>query len=225
MPGSGEPSRRRNTTSIPSASGTRQATPAERKHQIAELAKLGVAVPEDYRREVAMAGDWQVLSENIIHGISVKKEEDNETEGSNATTSVALNVGVRKRKLEAQDEEEDSEPVVRRGWGSTNRTYPGIIGDDDDLDALLSNTLPTRKITTQQEISLAGLDVSNPIQAQGANASESKASAVIKDEPVGLIESIPTTFDNITTEVKAEADPEVAGSMFKKRKAKNIRRV
>lgn len=36
---------------------TRRATPAERKAQLAKLAELGVAVPEDYRREVAIARD------------------------------------------------------------------------------------------------------------------------------------------------------------------------
>ena len=54
-----------------------QATAEDRKRQMAQLAALGVAVPEDYRREVAMVGDWQAVSQRPIYSdaAAVKKEE------------------------------------------------------------------------------------------------------------------------------------------------------
>ncbi|KAF1814332.1 hypothetical protein P152DRAFT_413039, partial [Eremomyces bilateralis CBS 781.70] len=36
----------------------RQATTEERKRQMAQLAEMGVAVPEEFRGEMAMAGEW-----------------------------------------------------------------------------------------------------------------------------------------------------------------------
>ena len=35
---------------------------------------MGVAIPEEFRREMAMAGDWQTLSERAIYD-DVKEDE------------------------------------------------------------------------------------------------------------------------------------------------------
>ncbi|KAL2051925.1 hypothetical protein ABVK25_007840 [Lepraria finkii] len=119
----------------PAPTASMQATPADRKKQLAQLVELGVAVPEDFRKEMAMAGDWQTTSQRLIYD-TVKEKEVNED-----VKTGGLNIGVRKRKFESQEEEAAGETVVRRGWGSTIRTYPGIGGDgDDDLDTLLKTT-------------------------------------------------------------------------------------
>lgn len=125
-------------TAIPPVAGGRDSTPAERKAQLAKLAELGVAVPEQYRREVAMAGDWQTVAERPVWN-PIKKEEGLE-DFKDFKPDTSLNLGVRKRKIEGQEEEEEAGAmVVRKGWGSTTRRYPGSFSDGDgDLDTLLS---------------------------------------------------------------------------------------
>lgn len=115
---------------VQSASTTpKHATAEERKKQLKQLADLGVAVPEDYRKEVAMAGDWQTISVRRIEEDDVKPN--------------AQSFGVRKRKLGTNDEEEEAEQAMvdaRKGWGTTIRTYPGISEQSQDIEALLHGT-------------------------------------------------------------------------------------
>ncbi|KAI4201986.1 MAG: hypothetical protein LQ350_002891 [Teloschistes chrysophthalmus] len=136
-------------TAIPSAPSTAKAPPAERKAQMAKLAEMGVAVPEDFRREMAMAGDWQTLAERPVWSESVKKEEGLLEDFKDFKPDPTLNIGVRKRKHggEGEEEEEEEEEATtgsvarRKGWGSVVRRYPGSAADDkdDDLDALLTH--------------------------------------------------------------------------------------
>lgn len=69
-----------------------QATPAQRKQQLAQLAEMGVSIPEEFRPDMAMAGEWQVTSERIIEPEGEKKPD-------------ALALGVRKRAVEEEEEE------------------------------------------------------------------------------------------------------------------------
>jgi len=103
----------------------------ERKRQLQQLADMGVAVPKEYRKQMAMAGDWETVAVRQI-----KQEEDIKPD--------VLNVGVRKRKYEGQEEEEEAgETVVRKGWGSTTRVYPGSAGGKvEDIAALMKGGLP-----------------------------------------------------------------------------------
>lgn len=219
--GSTENSRRRPPVTAPSSSSLGQLTPAERKRQLAQLAELGVAVPEDYRREVAMAGDWQVTSERTIYeNEHVKKEEE---EGEEKKPG-GLNVGVRKRKLVGQEDEEISgQPVTRRVWGSTTRTYPGYSGDNDDLDALLSSTTTMRR-DAQHDSSTTTTTAEVPITKE-ESASKPDIPAIKKEEPLnGPNALLPSVTEDIGASVKQEdGDPEGAGVLFKKRKAKSIR--
>ena len=63
---------------------------------MAQLADMGVAIPEEYRRDMALAGDWQTTSVKVIR-------DDNEN-GKPATKSI----GVRKRKASEAHEERDT---------------------------------------------------------------------------------------------------------------------
>ena len=212
---------RRSTPAIISSSGLRQLTPAEHKQQMAKLAELGVAVPDEYRKEVAMAGDWQVMSETLLHE-RVKKEEEADDNKPNG-----LNVGVRKRKLEGQEDEEEAVmPTTRRAWGSTLRTFPGTMDEDADLDVLLSTTStrlrgegPIRtadngKTTTAIDTSAIGgaggpLRVIAPSLQQEASTND-------------LLTTLPLA-DSAIVSVKHEIDHEEAGVLFKKRKPKAMR--
>ncbi|KIW12942.1 hypothetical protein PV08_08129 [Exophiala spinifera] len=105
-------------------------TAADQKRQWAQLAEMGIQVPEHFRAEMAMAGDWTVVSQQSVTGSQSEEKP--------------LSTGVKKRKFEGQEEEEDAgETVARRGWGSTTRGYPGR--DTTDIDDLLSGTIPLKK--------------------------------------------------------------------------------
>ena len=175
-----------------------------------------------------MAGDWQTLSERPIYD-EFKKEETEEDEKPNG-----LNIGVRKRKLEGQDEEDEESgaPVVRRVWGLTTRTYPGRDDQREDLDALLRTTTMIR----------SGRDVESDVKAEGNTTTTNKTLLTAKAEPAkeepvsgqdiltvkkedsfsGPITSLPTADDDAAIKQEDGAAAE-SGPIFKKRKPKAIR--
>ena len=208
---------------IPAPSGLKQATPADRKKQLAQLAELGVAVPEDLRKEMAMAGDWQITSQSVIFD-KVKNEE-----GMGDVKPERLTTGVKKRKFEGRGEEaEADESVVRRGWGSTTRRYPGTDGDaEDDLDILLSNTKTLRKVNVETDIPTSEYQDEkrdktsthgdpNPLDIQGIKQEDSSNT--------GFSDAIPIQQNLVdNTLIKHEDETFEPGSLFKKRKSKPTR--
>ncbi|KAJ5324545.1 Zinc finger U1-type [Penicillium atrosanguineum] len=91
----------------------------ERKKQIAQLAEMGVAVPEEYRGDMALAGDWQTLSETKV-----------DTEG---LEGAAKSIGVRKRKHDGDEEDEHiPEPVARLGSQKTKQSAPSIAKQEPE---------------------------------------------------------------------------------------------
>lgn len=193
---------------------------------MAQLAALGVAVPEDFRREMAMAGDWQTLSERPVFSESETKVRDEDVKPNN------LNIGVRKRKFEGQGEEEEvGETVVRRGWGSAMRAYPGDV--EDDLDGLLERTnVVRRRDEALQDVGSskvkqtpAELPERLPASTEGMEES-TNVPAIKKEEPVRVSPDLPTAPEHDLTDasmVKAEDDLLGSGVVFKKRKPKHIR--
>ena len=233
--GSGEAPWKR-TSMIPlSNPGSRQATPAERKAQLAQLAAMGVAVPEDFRREMAMAGDWETVSETSVYEEVIKKEEDTKDVKSAVLRDgpSQLNIGVRKRKYEGQEEEEEAgEKVMRKGWGSTTKAYPGS-NSDMDLDALLSNTRPSTSIGGNSGDN--GVESLQPIPGQSLSSMPMKPESEtltapsvpsiktensIPDEPIA---SLDPQSDSQQITVKHEDDAATGEVVFKKRKAKPTR--
>ncbi|KAL9134413.1 MAG: hypothetical protein Q9175_004409, partial [Cornicularia normoerica] len=217
------PWERRPAIPPPSIGVNRQATSADRKRQLAQLAEMGVAVPDDFRREMAMAGDWQTTSERVIYDNDfMKKEEDSED-----VKHGGLNVGVRKRKFEGQEEEEEAgEMVIRKDWGSTIRTYPGAEGDEDDLNTLLNTTKTvTREGEGSQTLEFGRL--SRPEQADSHATTKGsqpnlELPAIRKEELAGF-GGVPDTSSIQTAVLKQEENAPDSGVVFKKRKAKPIR--
>jgi hypothetical protein len=199
-----------------------QATPSQRKQQLAQLAEMGVAIPDEFRPDMAMAGEWQVTSERIVEADGQKKLE-------------ATALGVRKR---VPDEEEAEEiEAKKRRWGSTYRSHP-VEEDDGDLDALLSNVkqkgkAPSVKIEIKGEAKEDGGEV-NKTEPRG-NSDEPPAGPPpseeqrmgIKREPSDGETAMPPAETILLEGSKQEGaggeDPGVGGIVFKKRKAKNIR--
>ena len=175
---------------------------------------------------MAMVVDWQTTSERLIYE-TVKKEED----GGDVKPE-GLNIGVRKRKFEGHEEEEEAgETVVRRGWGSTARAYPGE-DDDKDLDALLMTT----KVLKREEGDIEGKPVTSSFSRAGGlidRSVEMDSPSIAEDgqhvkreessENVVLPETMPVSKVVEAPAIKQEDDAAATGVVFKKRKAKPIR--
>ena len=253
----GAPWRRKPTFHPPSSSNDtrQQATPAERRRQLAQLAEMGIAVPEEFRGDLAVAGDWQVVSERVIHDDStVKKEEEEQEEGrdeeSKCAVAEGLNIGVRKRKYEvheAQDEEEANEAgemmQAWKGWGLGSRlhTYPADSrGEEEDLDSLLGKTKV--RIKDERNGAASGSLPSPPPhspppvdQAQRETDTvptnpDSHRNPLIKQEDADdtkpllpAVSGRSNNNPNIKEDPDGLAPPEQPGIVFKKRKAKPIR--
>ncbi|RDW71914.1 hypothetical protein BP5796_07948 [Coleophoma crateriformis] len=188
------------------------ATSAQIIQQREQLSELGVAIPDEFRREMAMVGDWQVTSERVIESEDREKKPD------------AIGFGIRKRPAEDEEEEEAIE-VKKARWGSAYRTHP--VGDDeDDLDALLDEA--TRK----------GKEPAVKADPEAAIKAEADSEEQIKaEDDTKKLSDIPQVGN---ADERVESDqPEAALSadlaasdakhnlrevVFKKRKAKNIRR-
>lgn len=106
---------------------------ADQKRQWAQLADMGIAIPENSGPDNAAPGGWQTVSQKVVDEPAQNTDDK-------------LNIGVRKRKLENQDDDEEAgETVVKRGWGSTTRTYPGSTPMHNDLDSLLAASVFKKK--------------------------------------------------------------------------------
>jgi hypothetical protein len=127
---------------------------------------MGIAIPEEYRGEMAMAGDWRTVSERVLGA--------NDEDYGDQKPGNVLSVGVRKRKFEGQEEEEEAgETVVRRGWGTTTRSYPGSKDEDDELDALLSGTKVANPVV-KDDPEAAGAEAEELLVRKGSPVEEKK---------------------------------------------------
>ncbi|CRG84828.1 Tubulin-specific chaperone E [Talaromyces islandicus] len=212
---SGKPAARTDATQTyrPSASSNipRQATAEDRKKQVAQLVEMGVAVPEEYRRDMAIAGDWQTVSVTRI-----EKDEEKDAGGPR------LNTGVRKRKHEENEDEEyevqaAAENNVRhQGWGVATRSYPGAIDDTDDLDALLSSKKTVKRdedVDTKPEPDAEDVVKESPVGGTGLTKADPDSAGPVKEEP-GSLESSGDPLQ------KSEAQEAAPAIVFKKRKNK-----
>lgn len=186
---------------------------------MAQLAEMGVAIPDEYRRDMALAGDWQTTSVRVI-------QPQNE-EGKPVNTSI----GVRKRKAEGDaeggEEQEEPERLVSKGWGSTTRQYPGAQGDDEDLDALLASTKSVKKVKpSKADEGLEGEGVKEePSDDKAPTKSERDETAAPESEQAPRIKEEEKPDDTPAPAVNNEPEESrPAGVVFKKRKPKAMRK-
>lgn len=194
----------------------RPATLEERKKQISQLAAMGVVVPEEYRADMALAGDWKTISETRV-------EPQLGLEGPSKS------IGVRKRKLEGDEEERDEaepEVVVNKGWGSRTKQYPGVQ-DDGDLDDLLASTQGIKKTKTfTPKAELIEPDT-NPEQLTNTTKKEDvapKSEAQEKDQPGAIKTEEPDSASVPVIEEKQQSPDAAPGVVFKKRKPKTMKK-
>ncbi|MCJ1357084.1 MAG: hypothetical protein MMC33_007080 [Icmadophila ericetorum] len=215
----------RKAISAPSSSASQKIDPAEQKRRLAQLAEMGIAVPEEFRKEMAMAGDWKILSEQTID--DPFKEEDSE----NVKPS-GLNIGVRKRRLdEAEEELEEQQEshTKRKVWGSTMRTYPGARDTVEDLDQLLTATAASVKkeepIKQEESHDIPQVPVAYPTEGGTHRVGEpSSTNPKIKKEESseGLSLLDADTVSPLDPAVKVEETTEISNP-FKKRKPKAVK--
>ena len=207
----------------------KQASLIERKQQLAQLADLGVAIPDEFRREMAMAGDWQTLSETPIYERGIKKEEEVDVKPG------MLSTGVHKRRRngnEDMEEEAESERVAREAWGSTFRIYTEAAPDGgEDLNTLLANSRVIGKGKGRaggvgeafQGVSVAPGPGTVPKSAQDLLPLEGIA-VKREDSCEGAANILDASQMNAATNaIKQKEGGAGSGVIFKKRKIKPIR--
>ncbi len=201
----------------PSTNPLRQATLADRKQQLAQLAEMGVSIPEDFRKEMAMLGDWQTLSETPIDGTTGKRKEE---ENGDHKSDVVVSVGVRKRKYGEEEGEEDV--FVRKLWGSATRSYPG----QDDLDSLLGKTkmsMGSRRVSVAQSEKDQKITTEEHGSSKNCTPSVPEENTLIKKEDSADEKPTAPLPMDPDVKIKPEGGPPEAEVMFKKRKSKQIR--
>ena len=181
----------------------RQATAEERKRQIQQLAAMGVAVPEQFRKDMAMVGDWEVVQNKpqVEIGTRIKSEGQD-------LKPVPGPIGKKRPMAESGLDEGESERK-RVAWGSAERSYKDSK-KEDELNALLGLAEPIGS-----KIKVEG-DESAMIKME-ADAEEAIARSVkLEDDH----EAPRTQPDDIpeTKPILPDEEPEV---VFKKRKSKS----
>lgn len=235
-----------NAAGASSAAPTHTPTAAELARQREELAKLGVAMPSEFRGEMAMPGEWTVTKTRVI-------QDDSDSAGAGAAGSgtkdakvEAKATGVRKRVL--TEEEKEAEEAARslfkrqRKWGGT-KTMPE---DDAELDALLSGggLLAPKKERTESEEPKVKKEEGVEEEGERKDGAEGAVPGVKAEEPevktepdikredpddggtLGMGEdSKAQVAPAQDTRVKTEegATETAAPIVFKKRKPKNVR--
>ncbi|CAK7270427.1 hypothetical protein SEPCBS57363_004096 [Sporothrix epigloea] len=211
------------------------------REQLEQLADLGVSIPENFRPELAMAGDWTVTETRIVE----VQEDGGDAIKGEATRSI----GVRKRPRGNPDDDDDEgrnkqessyseleknelDTAVQglfkrpRQWGRdllTAGRSGGSENDGGDLDRLLSSVVAKSAAATKEEEegdtkrkSSDGVkkEESAP-DAKGNAATTASASPKIKTE--SDLEALASRVEGAGDIGAPAAEPAI---MFKKRKAK-----
>ncbi|CAK7568637.1 MAG: hypothetical protein SEPTF4163_006634 [Sporothrix epigloea] len=222
-----------------------QASVNAHREQLEQLADLGVSIPENFRSELAMAGDWTVTETRIV--------EVQEDGGGAIKGAATRSVGVRKRPRGNPDDDDDEsrntedssysafekndlDTAVQglfkrpRQWGrdalTAGRSGEGE-NDGGDLDSLLSSAVAKSAAATKEEDArVTKMESSDGVKkedsapdAKGNAAKTVSASPKIKTE---------LDLDALASEVGGADDIGAPAAepaiMFKKRKAKPGRR-
>jgi ribosomal protein L27 len=173
----------------------KKATVEDRKKQWEQLAAMGVALPEEARSDMGMAGDWKVVAKQVV----------GEVDANGDFKEKQLNKGVHKRKLDEHEEESAAAGEIitkRKGWGHTYKTFPGSKGGDDDIESLFATKKPEVKVEESQ------VKAEDPVK-------DEEETAALHDIPTAEEAEAKAAEATIKKEEDAPAAPAV---VFKKRK-------
>lgn len=225
----------------PSSSSSRDAGETERKRQVEQLASLGVSIPDQFRGDLAMAGEWTVTSTTIVPD---KKNKDDD----NPQDAIARGVHKRERTEEELKEEEAVKGLFKkpRRWGRDSKTIGTAAGgrgeeEEEDLDALLSGGLVVVKKTKEEDDQDKQGRHDAVVKEKGQDHLPSPPAPFKRepsdndDDPPPIPDRLPALADDDDDKsagppppVKTEHDGAEGGAsapavVFKKRKPKNIR--
>ncbi|KAK4221099.1 hypothetical protein QBC38DRAFT_523634 [Podospora fimiseda] len=214
----------------------KEATQAERQRQLEELAELGVAIPDEFRKDMAMVREWSVTSTRLIDDDGGDGDGEAKGEGKDWAGRA---VGI-KRAREMTEEEKEKEEALnglfnqnkKRRWGVGSRMMPE--GEDEELDALLSGGLVVKK---EKEEDAEGDAVKKEGEVEPAKGEEKDAGQQVKKEELqneAALDSIPEAKTESPLEGKKEPGEGDAGPtgvpsvapvpVFKSRRPKNVRK-
>lgn len=200
---------------------------AQRKAHAEQLAAMGVALPDELKKEVTGVGNYHVVSERALDSSNAvvvsgnrslaeilaeakREPEDVKEESDGEEESKAS----RKRRLEHEEDEEFA--PRRKAWGSNFKTYPGseaATDSDVNLDALLKGVVKKKEPAVKTEAS----DIVKQEQAEGED--------IVKQEEDSTSTKPLITVPDIAASAESHVKPEPAQEsapavVFKKRKGK-----
>ena len=188
-------------------SSKRELTEDERKRQMKELEGLGVAMPEQFRGDLALPGEWTVVA--VEEPMSVKEKVKRELVEEREKE---LKEEERKRKWDEMDEDEK----VIKSFKIQERSYPGAQHDGEDTNV---KPLFAKKGTEKVEMSA--------IKGEEGENAKLEAGATVKRERVESPPGVAIGTEEVadaTVKTEEDAPPASDGVVFKKRKAKSMRK-
>jgi hypothetical protein len=205
---------------------TRALTAEEKKRQMKELEALGVAMPEEFRGDLALPGEWTTVSVEEAKPLSEKEALQKELAEAR---KAELEEAERKRKWDELDQDEKE----IRSFKIQARTYPGAQEEEEaDLGVLFGKK---RKGLVKVEPNTEASSASGPkpvafkVKREDIDNEDEVKADTIKtepaDSPLGIHIKTEET-DDVPVSVKKEEDAPPAGDgvVFKKRKAKTMRK-
>lgn len=192
----------------------------ERKRQLKELEALGVALPDEVRRELAMVGDWETTSVEAR-----RAGERKMTEKELVQVELAKQ---QKRKFEEEEKERkwnamDEDERAMRGFSIQTKTYPGQGEGAGEFDPEMlfkgkgrEKAPETVKKEDKQEVKVK--------EEHGDGEADVGVMPIKKESEEA--EGISVKLEE-GVEIKKEGSETAAvgdGVVFKKRKVKNIRK-
>ncbi|POS83160.1 hypothetical protein EPUL_004816, partial [Erysiphe pulchra] len=175
---------------------------SQRKQNLAQLAEMGISIPSELRPDMAMPGEWEVISEHVI---DPNKVEENQKKTLSGSQKRAADVG--------QEEDEMEKEFVSK----KKKSHWRLAEEDNDkeLNALLTTATQFKKQDIKSEITTE-IPICNTKICQ---KKEQDDHVSIKSEPGDDSKILPQLLNK---EIPERSEP-TNNIFFAKRKAKNIR--
>jgi len=200
----------------------RELTAEEKKRQMKELEALGVAMPEAFRGDLALPGEWTTVSVEEAKAPLTEKEmlQKELAEASKKE----MEETERKRKWDQLDEDEKE----LRSFKIQERTYPGAQNEEVDVAALFAKKGKGKGKVVPKVEEVA--EEKKPFtfrvkkeESEGEDGDEVKVD-IMKEPEENLPGITIKTEDQVIDIKKEDAPPAGEGVVFKKRKVKTMRK-
>jgi hypothetical protein len=185
-------------------------TDAEKRRQMKELEALGVAMPEEFRGDLAMPGEWTTVAiiEEGVGGMGKDKlsEKERLQKGLAEMTKKEVEEEERKRKWEEMDEDEKA----IKGFKVQTMCYPGAAGmEENDISELFDRRQRKARVAVA-------------VKAEVKTEEETTVKVERADTPPGI--QIEPGDTKVSVKEEEGAPPTDDNVVFKKRKAKSVRK-